>query len=112
MAAGVWQHAIRLMSKLSSLLTKAKSRQPDELIVPLGVLIGTVAFELWWQSFAASLLALIVLCFLAGIYKTNQSCWLHSESPRVYRSLETQTPARSPGPTQRTVLPSTRRSDR
>ena len=72
MAAGVWQHAIRLMSKLSSLLTKAKSRQPDELIVPLGVLIGTVAFGLWWQSFAASLLALIVLCFLAGLYKTNQ----------------------------------------
>jgi hypothetical protein len=72
MSAGVWQHAIRLMSKLSSLLAKAKSREPDKLIMPLGVLIGTVAFGLWSQSFATSLLALIVLCFLAGIYKTNQ----------------------------------------
>ena len=70
-AARLWQQIIRLRSKFASLMKKAKSRQARELMMPLGVLIGTVAFGLWSQSFTASLFAGIVLYFLAGIYKSN-----------------------------------------
>jgi hypothetical protein len=70
--AKMWQQTGRLMSKIASLLKKAKSRQGLELIMLLGIVIGAVTFGLWWQSFTASLFAGIVLSFLAGIYKTNR----------------------------------------
>ena len=68
----MWQQSGASMTKVASLLKKAKSRQGLDLIMLLGILIGVVTFGLWWQSFTASLFAGIVLSFLAGNYKTNR----------------------------------------
>jgi len=57
-----------LMIKVASLWKKTQSWQPHNLIPTLGTLMGTVAFGLWQQSFAAALFAGIGLFFLAGIY--------------------------------------------
>jgi hypothetical protein len=51
------RQTIGLTSKFASWLKKAKSQQAHDLIMPLGILIGTVAFGLWSQSFTASLFA-------------------------------------------------------
>lgn len=71
-AATIWQQSHPLMTKVASLPKKAKSWQALDLITPLGILIGAVAFGLWWQKFTAALFAAIVLFFLAGIYKTTE----------------------------------------
>jgi len=42
------------------------------MIPPAGVLMGAVAFGVWWQNLAAALFAGIGLFFLAGIYKTTE----------------------------------------
>lgn len=60
------------MSKIGSLLKKAKSRQADDLIPPLAVLIGAAAFGWWRQSFAAALFALAGLSLLAGIHNNTE----------------------------------------
>jgi len=70
--AKTWQQIRPLVIKLASLLKKAKSRQARGLIPPAGVLIGAVAFGLWWQNFAAALFAGIGLFFLAGIYNATE----------------------------------------
>jgi hypothetical protein len=41
------------------------------MIPPAGIMMGAVAFGLWWSSFAAGVFACIALFFLAGIYKAT-----------------------------------------
>lgn len=70
--AKTWQRTRPLVMKLTNLLKQARSRPAYDMIPPLGILIGAVAFGLWSQSFAAALFAGVGLFFLAGIYKTSQ----------------------------------------
>ena len=72
LAAKRWQQSRPFGIKLASLLKRAKSRQAHRMIPPAGILMGAVAFGLWWQNFAAALFASIGLFFLAGIYKTTE----------------------------------------
>jgi len=72
LAAKAWQQSRSLVIKLASLLKEAGSRQSRGMIPPVGVLMGAIAFGVWWQSFAAALFAGIGLFFLAGIYKTTE----------------------------------------
>jgi hypothetical protein len=58
--------------ELAGLLKKAKPRQPEDVILPLAILIGVVAFGLWRQSFAAALFAAVGLFLLAGIYNNTE----------------------------------------
>ena len=60
------------MSKIGSLLKKAKARQADDLIPPLAVVLGASAFGWWRQSFAAALFALAGLSLLAGIHNNTE----------------------------------------
>ena len=71
-AAKTWQQSRSLVIKLASLLKKAESRHSHGMIPPAGVLIGAIAFGVWWQNFAAALFAGIGLFFLAGIYKATE----------------------------------------
>jgi len=70
--AKMWQHARPLNTALSKLVKQAGSRHSREMIPTVGVLLGALAFGLWWQSFAAAVFATIVLLFLAGIYRSNR----------------------------------------
>ena len=88
-AAKLWQHTIHLTSKFASWLKKAKSQQAHDLIMPLGVLIGTVAFGLWSQSFTASLFAWQrALLLLRAFTKGTSRCLPHCENRRLYRRLK------------------------
>ena len=75
-AVKMWQHSYPLMTKVACKVTqlpkKTTSQQALDLVTPLGILIGSVAFGLWWQKFTAALFAAIALFFLAGIYKTAE----------------------------------------
>src|SRR5215813_2374578 len=108
-AARLWQQIIRLRSKFASLMKRAKSRQARELMMPLGVLIGTVAFGLWSQSFTASLFAGIVLFFAAGIYKRNEQMLATLRKSDALPQVESLTPTLFSGQPRRTVPRSTRR---
>ncbi len=68
-ASKMWQQT-RPKTEIASLLKKAKPRQAD-LIPPLAILIGAMAFGLWRQSFAAALFAGVGLFLLAGIYNNT-----------------------------------------
>jgi hypothetical protein len=72
LAAKTWQRSRPLVIKFASLPKKAKVRQSHGMIPPAGVLMGAVAFGVWWQNFAAALFAGIGLFFLAGIYKATE----------------------------------------
>jgi len=72
LAVKTWQHSRPLVIKLASLLKRARFRQSRGMIPPAGVLMGAVAFGVWWQNLAAALFAGIGLFFLAGIYKTTE----------------------------------------
>jgi len=67
-----WLRARPLFVRLTNLLKQATSQQARNMIPPLGIMIGVVAFGLWWQSFAAALFAGVGLFFLAGIYKSSE----------------------------------------
>jgi hypothetical protein len=69
-AAKMWQPACSKI-EVASLLKKAKPQQPEDLILPLAVLIGAVAFGLWRQSLAAALFASVALFLLASIYNNT-----------------------------------------
>jgi hypothetical protein len=71
-AVKIWQQTRPLMTKVASLLKETKPQHVHDLIPPLSILMGAVAFGLWWQSLAAALFAAIPLFFLAGIYKTTE----------------------------------------
>jgi hypothetical protein len=81
LATRTWRRIPLLASKPASLLKKAKSRQAHSLIPPVGVLLGAVAFGLWWQNFAAALFGGIALFFLAGIYKSTERMLATSRQP-------------------------------
>jgi hypothetical protein len=68
----MWQQTRPLTIKLANLLRKAKPSAAHDLIPPLGILMGAVAFGLWRQSFAAAVFAGIGLFFLAGIHGTTE----------------------------------------
>ena len=98
--AMLWQQTIRLIRTFASLLKKAKSRQVHDLIMPLGVLIGTVSFGMWSQSFTGSLFAGTVLFFLASFYKTQQqllTALRKSDGARQFGNVNSRTLR---GPTQ------------
>jgi hypothetical protein len=40
-----------------------------DMIAPIAIIVGAIAFGLWWNSIAAALFGCFVLFFLAGIYK-------------------------------------------
>ncbi|HYL16560.1 MAG TPA: hypothetical protein VEV41_26230 [Terriglobales bacterium] len=71
-AAKMGQQTGSLMTKVASLPKKAKSRQADDLIPPLAVLMGAAAFGLWRQSITAAIFALVGLSLLAGIYNNTE----------------------------------------
>ena len=61
---------------LVSLSGKAKTLYPsarrvNDMIPHAGIVVGALAFGIWWNSFAAGLFACIILFFLAGIYKAT-----------------------------------------
>src|SRR5262249_5792751 len=103
------QQTIGLPSKFASWPEKTKSQQAHKLIMPLGVLIGTVAFGLWSQSFTASLFAGIVLFFAAGIYKRNEQMLATLRKSDALPQVESLTPTLFSGQPRRTVPRSTRR---
>ena len=70
--AKTWRRSRPLLMKLADLLRQARSQQVRQIIPPLGIAIGALAFVLWSQSIAAALFAGIGLFFLAGIYKTSE----------------------------------------
>jgi hypothetical protein len=94
------RQTIGLTSKFASWLKKAKSQQAHDLIMPLGILIGTVAFGLWSQSFTASLFAGIVLFFAAGIYKRNEQMLAALRKSEAVPQVESVNPHTFFGPTQ------------
>jgi hypothetical protein len=71
-AAKTWRRA-RPWINFASLMKKAKSQGAHELISPAGILVGAVAFGLWWQNLGAAIFGAIGLFFLAGIYRTTES---------------------------------------
>ncbi len=70
--AKTWRRFRPLLMKLADLLKQARPQQVRQIIPPLGIVIGALAFGLWSQSIAAALFAGIGLFFLAGIYKTSE----------------------------------------
>jgi hypothetical protein len=72
LVAKISQQTRPLMAKVASLPKKAKSRQADDLIPPLAVLMGAAAFGLWRQSITAAIFALVGLSLLAGIYNNTE----------------------------------------
>ena len=92
-ASRSWERFSSLMSKVTRVLKKAMSWPAQELIVPLGTLIGAAACGWWSQSFAAALFAGIGLFFLAGIWKTSGKvrAALTQSRPR-FRSEDNPTP--------------------
>jgi hypothetical protein len=68
----MWQQAGTVMVKVASLVKKTKSRQAEDLIPPLAILMGAAAFGYWWRSFAAALFALAALSLLAGIHNNTE----------------------------------------
>jgi len=69
--AKTWLQVRPLSRKFASFL-KQGGFQLQNIIPPLGILIGAVAFGLWWHSFAAALFAAVGLFFLAGIYRNSE----------------------------------------
>jgi hypothetical protein len=70
-AARLWQQSHPAIITIATLVKEVGSRHTNDLILALGILIGTAAFGLWRQSFAAGLFAGIPLLFLAAIYRTT-----------------------------------------
>ncbi len=68
----MWRQCRSSINQVASVLRKAKLPQADELIPPLGILMGALALGWWQQSFAAALFAGIGLFFLASIDKTTK----------------------------------------
>lgn len=56
---------------------KFRSQQIRENMPNAGILVGAVAFGLWWQNLGAAIFGGIGLSFLAGIYKATRR--MHSE---------------------------------
>ena len=48
------------------------AQRAHDMIPPLGIIIGAVAFGFWWHSIQAGLFACCGLFFLAGIYKATE----------------------------------------
>jgi hypothetical protein len=71
LVAKMWQHTLPKID-VASLVKKLTPRQADDLILPLAILIGAVAFGFWRQSFAAALCAGVGLFFLARIYNNTE----------------------------------------
>lgn len=77
LASKMRQPAVSLVNRVVSLSTKTKIFQPSarrtrDIVPPLGITIGAIAFGFWWSSFAAGLFAGIALFFLAGIYAATR----------------------------------------
>ena len=67
---------VSLANRVVSLSGRTKffrpfARRANDMIPAFGIIIGAVAFGLWWSSFAAGLFACFGLFFLAGIYKAT-----------------------------------------
>jgi len=65
-----------LVNRVVGLSNKVKistfvGRRANDLITAVAVIMGAVAFGLWWSSFSAGLFACFGLFFLAGIYKAT-----------------------------------------
>lgn len=76
LVAKVWKRTVSLANRVVSLSGKAKisrssARRANGMIPSVGIIMGAVAFGLWWSSFAAGLFACFALFFLAGIYKAT-----------------------------------------
>lgn len=67
----MWQQAHPKI-KVASLLKNVNPQQSNSLIPTLAFLLGTVAFALWQQSFAAALFAGVALFLLTGIYHKTE----------------------------------------
>jgi hypothetical protein len=70
------QWTVSAVSRVVSLSGKIKitylsARRANDLIPPVGTIVGAVAFGLWWKSFGAGLFACFALFFLAGVYKAT-----------------------------------------
>jgi len=70
------QRAVSLVNRAVSLSGKTKishlsAWRANDMIPPVGIIMGAVAFGFWWSSFAAGLFACIGLFFLAGTYKAT-----------------------------------------
>jgi hypothetical protein len=72
LAAKIRAQTSSLMAKVASLPRKARSRQSDDLIPPLAVLMGAAAFGLWRQSITAAIFAVVALSLLAGIHNNTK----------------------------------------
>ena len=92
-ASRSWERLSSVMRKFTWVLKKAMSWPAQELIVPLGTVIGAAACGWWSQSLAAALFAGIGLFFLAGLWKTSAqvSAALTQSRPR-FRSEDNRTP--------------------
>ena len=79
LVAKMWQHTLPKIG-VASLVKKLTPRQADDLILPLAILIGAVAFGLWRQRFAGALFAGVGLFFLARLMSHNPATlvWDHS----------------------------------
>ena len=71
----LWSGA--LMSRVVSLpsrtnISHLSAQRAHDMIPPLGIIIGTVAFGFWWHSIQAGLFAGCGLFFLASIYKATE----------------------------------------
>jgi len=76
LVAKVRQRVLPLVNRAGSWYRKIKSSRPSaglasDLIPPVGIIVGAVAFGLWWSNLAAGLFACFGLFFLAGIYKAT-----------------------------------------
>jgi len=94
-ASRSWERFSSLMSKFTWVLKKAMSWPAQELIVPLGTLIGAAACGWWSQSLAAALFAGIGLFFLAGLWKTSaqvSAALTQSEARPRFRNQDNRTP--------------------
>ena len=55
-----------------------------DMMAPMAIIMGAIAFGLWWNSIAAALFGCIVLFFLAGIYKAIEQLAGTSNMMRRY----------------------------
>ena len=53
-------------------ISHLSAQRAHDMIPPLGIIIGTVAFGFWWHSIQAGLFACCGLFFLAGVYKATE----------------------------------------
>jgi len=76
LVAKVRQRILPLANRAARWYGNIKISRPSaglasDLIPPVGIIVGAVAFGFWWSSLAAGLFACFGLFFLAGIYKAT-----------------------------------------